>query len=38
MMEEYKNTCPNCHGNNFTTVGVGIEQVANSLDKRIKNQ
>lgn len=33
MSSEITISCPNCHWNNFTTVGVGIEQIANKIQK-----
>lgn len=31
---EVIHTCPNCHGNNFTTVGVGIEQIQEKIAEK----
>lgn len=33
MIHEATFSCSNCSGNNFSPVGVGIEQVAKSLEK-----
>lgn len=35
MVEEISLECPNCHGAHFSTVGVGIEQVAHILEKKM---
>ena len=36
MVEEISLECPNCHGAHFSTVGVGIEQVAAILEKKMQ--
>lgn len=36
IIHEVTFSCPKCHGQNFSTVGTGIEEVARSLEKNSK--